>query len=218
MKTIKYPLKEKQWIAVPVDKTHIVWHGSGMRTSLTMSCGVNPVTSMIDNWNYDGEKFAMPYVIARNGDVYETFPDNEWAYHVSNVNANGYNDKRSIGILVSNELGLIKGTDNEYYAFTNQHHQNIYKGPVFETKFKGFSYWADFDEVQVDKLIELTLELCEKHKIKPILYPNKVFNAQAWSKARIVRHSSVDDAAIDFPMAPWFIEKIRKSGITLGAK
>lgn len=215
MKTIKYPLQDKQWIATDVTKTHIVWHATGMRTNITMTSGANPITSMIDNWNHDGERVAVPYIIGRNGDVYETFPDSQWAYHVSHVKANGFNDKRSIGISLSNELGLIKGTDGSYYAFTNQHHQNIYQGPVFECKYRTFEYWADFDEAQIDTLINLTLELCAKYNIEPRMYATKNFDRAVWNKTNILRHVNCDETAFDFPMSPMFIEKIKNSGIIL---
>jgi len=189
MNIIQYPLNKKQWIATKVKKTHIVWHTTLDRTQYTPVAGKpGRSTSVIDNWNNSADKHALCYVIDRNGEVYQTYPDDEWSYHTILPH---HFDKVSIPVALANEGPLII-QNFRYYAFQRAHHTTEYFGPVIKKNWNGFQYWADYSDVQVKTLIALTKQLCGKHKIdyNPNL-DSTTWNPKVWETNTVFAHSAV---------------------------
>lgn len=215
MKRVKHPLDKHQWIAYPSSKQYIVWHGTGHRTKFTPYSGLagSPV-HVINNWNNDGEKSGAPYIVDRNGTVFEVFPDTDWAHHLHINSSNGHYDKHSVAIEIANELGLTK-KDGLLYAFNSTYHQNAYLGKAWDKDYRGYNHWAELNIAQVDSLIELTLELCKKFKITPRFYNSDEFDPAVWDKATIFRHLNCRKDKTDLPLNDWVIDKIRDAGIEL---
>lgn len=212
----KYPLNEKLSIHTELEKQYIVWHGSGARTKFT-PYGKTPSkgTCIVDHWNNVKEKQGVPYVIDRGGTVFNTFDDSRWSYHLNLPTNQISYDKQSIGIVLANELNLIK-ENGRYFAFDYNHTTNEYFGKVVAQSFRGYDFWAKIDEAQIDALLELTMLLSEKYKIKPVFYSGNDWNPKAWESATILTHATVNQNALDFPpFEPWIIDKIKKAGIEI---
>lgn len=45
-----------------------------------------------------------------------------------------------------------------------------YTGESINYHWRGFSYFAQLDEAQVDAGIELTLDICRRHNIEPVFF------------------------------------------------
>lgn len=210
---INYPLNKGQWVSTKVNKKYIVWHCTEGRTVNTPYKGSpGRATTSIDSWNENTARVGAPYLIDRDGTVYKTFPDDEWIYHLNIPGSNGSFDKTSIAIEFANEAGLVK-VNNTHYAFDRIDANTIYNGPVISYLWRGYSYLADFTEAQIDAGIELTLDLCKRFNIKPKFYRDDTFNANAWTEATIIRHSTINSNKADMYLAPWIWEKISSAGI-----
>lgn len=210
----KYPLNEKLSIRTELQKQFIVWHGSGSRTKYTPYGKIpGKGTSIVDHWNNVKEKQGVAYIIDRDGTVFNTFDDSRWSYHLNlPTNQTSY-DKQSVGISLANELNLIKD-NGRFFAFDFAHNTNEYLGKVIQQSFRGYDYWAKLDESQIDSLIELTLQVADKYKIKPKFYSGADWNPKAWEQATILTHATVNKSALDFPpFETWVLDKIKRSGI-----
>jgi len=208
MNIINSPLNDKKWISSAVNKTHIVWHGSFNKTKYTNG----RATSTIDRWNNLAEKYATAYIIDRDGTVFNTFPADEWAYHLNIPTSGAQYDKHSVGITFANEQQLIK-VGSRYFAFEYEHITNLYSGPVVECEWRNRKYWARLDQQQIDTGIELSLELCKRFQLEPIFYCGVNWTPDIWKRATIFPHSAVKREVTDLLIEDWVIDKIKQSGI-----
>ena len=211
MKIIEYPLKPKGWFPESSLKKAIVLHSSNSRTGLSPLGGKKEsAKDVVDRWNVLLDKNVMPYLIDRDGTIIQTFPDDEYGYHLSLFGTQGKWDRQAIGIALVNEGGLITENKN-YYINSYANHQNIYRGPVFEKEFRNFKYWADLDPLQVDALVNLIKHLAKKHFIEPQFFvENLVFDKRVWNKATIFTHANCNANVSDLPLNDWVLKRLMK--------
>lgn len=213
----QYPLQSRRWIATETKKTHIVLHGSFSRTKYTpFGKEDGRDTSVIDNWNASDEKFGAPYLIGRDGTIYQTFDDKEWIYHLGIPGTKGYYDKISIPIMLANELNLNR-ENGRNYALGHTFSTNQYFGPTFQVDWRGQQYFAKLDAIQVDSTIDLILGLCAKHNINPVLYGDNDWNPKVWDKATIFTHANCRKDVYDLYLEPWVIDKFKAKGIEVAS-
>lgn len=214
MNIVQYPKKISIKTINP--KQYVVWHGSFSRTKYTPYGGraVKP-TALIDLWAASSEKIGAPYLINRDGTIYKVFEDSEWIHHLGLKGSKGmdtFYDKRSIPIVIANELQLIK-ENGQYYAFDYVSHLNCYNGPISTCDWHSYKYWAKVEDAQYDALLCLTKDICERHNIDPIVYTGKETGAKIWEKATIFTHSALNPTVNDFPpFSPTLIAKIKDFG------
>lgn len=213
-----YPLNEGQYVKDVSAKTHVVWHGTMGRTVHTPFNG-NPgkATSSIDWWNSDDQgRVGTTYLIDRSGTVYRCFEEKYWIFHLGLSGTNGKYDKSSVGIELANELNLIEN-DGSYYAFDKVHSSTKYEGPTFKRTWRGGVHWAALDEAQIDRAIELTLAICERHSIDPVFYyPSTIKDyPRCFTKATILCHSNCRADKKDLILEDWVWDKIKAAGIKL---
>lgn len=115
-----------------------------------------------------GNHVSVPFVIARDGTVYQLFDPEACAYHLgpSTLYANKDMSFSSIGIELSNLLCLtLKGNTlvdsygKDYCTLADTEH--YVKIPAF----RGYSYYASFTIEQYRALDTLLLDLCRKYHI-----------------------------------------------------
>jgi len=112
---------------------------------------------------------SVPFVIGRNGTVYQLFNSKYWAYHLGRGSLGGNTDgsRRTIAIELSN-IGPLTRHDGEL--------QNIYGSKYctvaeksFYTKldsvYRKYTYYSTFTDEQYDSLNKLISYLCGKHNI-----------------------------------------------------
>ena len=161
-----YPLAAKQWLAEKTDKKWVVWHGTQGRTRETPANGKpGRATTSIDDWNSKPDRVGAPYLVDRDGTIYKTFDDSEWIYHLGLKGTDGKYDRAAVGIEIANELGLSRDGE-KLHAFDFNTPNTVYTGRYLSQDWRDYHYFADFDEPQIDATIELTLDICDRHKIK----------------------------------------------------
>jgi N-acetyl-anhydromuramyl-L-alanine amidase AmpD len=116
---------------------------------------------------------SVPFVIGRNGNIYNLFFSGYWAYHLGPgaIGGNKTQSKRTLGIELSNIGGLYK---------TNQGMENYYKDiycdddqydAYLSQSFRRFDFYASFTENQYNSLITLLRYLTARYNIKRDFLP-----------------------------------------------
>jgi hypothetical protein len=212
-----YSLTRNQWFGEVTTKQYVVWHGTAGRTSHTPVFGrPGKATTSIDGWNLNADRVGAPYVVDRDGTIYKTFEDTGWIYHLGLKGTGGRYDKSSVAIEFANELALsLDG--NRFYAFGMHTPNTVYGGPYLTEDWRGFRYFAQLDEGQVDAGIELTLDICRRHNIEPVFYyPSTTFDfPRCFQVATILCHSNCRRDKTDLCLPKWVYEKIEAAGIKL---
>jgi N-acetyl-anhydromuramyl-L-alanine amidase AmpD len=92
----------------------------------------------------------------------------------------------------------------------------MYKGKVFERDFKGYKYWADYEEAQVSSLSSLLLDLCERHNIKKTLPNNSTdFKPYIEENAGVFFPCNVNRESRNMPLPQWVSNKLEAQGFKL---
>jgi N-acetylmuramoyl-L-alanine amidase len=116
---------------------------------------------------------SVPFVIGRNGKIYNLFYSGYWAYHLGpgSVGGNETQSKKTIGIEISNIGGLTqtdRGMENYYkdvYCDISQDDAYIIR------PFRRFNCFATFTDNQYDSLIILLRYLTARHNIRREFLP-----------------------------------------------
>jgi hypothetical protein len=116
----------------------------------------------------------------------------------------------------ANELALDR-EGKHHYAFGINTPNTIYTGKVLDRDWRGFQHFAQLDEAQVDAGIALTLDICDRNRIKPAFYhPSTTFDyPRCFQVATIICHSNCRADKTDLCLPDWVYEKIKKAGIRL---
>ena len=95
----------------------------------------------------------------------------------------------------------------------------VYNGPFIAHDWRGFSYFAQLDEAQVDAGIALTLDICQRHKIEPVFYyPSTTFDfPRCFQVATIICHSNCRADKTDLCLPQWVFDKIEAAGIRIAS-
>lgn len=114
-------------------------------------------------------KVSVPFVVGRNGIVYQLFGSAFWSYHLgpNAVGDNTIQSKRSVAIELSN-IGpltlkgsmLINAYGNPYCSVSETQFYT-----TLDTPFRGFSHFATFTDAQYLSLSALIKEQCSKWNI-----------------------------------------------------
>lgn len=125
-------------------------------------------------FRFNGKSTKIPhFVITREGDVLRLLKDNEFSFFIKDDNIN----ETSIIIVLENLGWLTKEPLNDYYI---NWIGNIYKGKIFEKKWRDNFFWQPYTEEQIKSCAELCKKMIEKFKInkKCIGHNTKVEGAE----------------------------------------
>ncbi|HUR12220.1 MAG TPA: N-acetylmuramoyl-L-alanine amidase [Flavitalea sp.] len=131
---------------------------------------------------------SVPFVIARDGTIYQLFSSKFWSGHIGkglgNENTGNAQDKCTIGIELSNYGFLYKRDGNLETYYSRQQSNSpvdiycsINEAEAFEklaTPFRGESYYATFTEPQYDSLIILVRYLTRQYNIRKMFLPEEI--------------------------------------------
>ena len=212
-----FPLKKGQWFPESTAKKFVVWHGTAGRTRDTPVSGrPGRATTSIEGWNLNEERVGAPYLVDRDGTIHKTFEDSGWIYHLGLKGTNGRYDRSSVAIEFANEGGLSLDGDR-LYAFGMNTPNTVYTGSFLQYEWRGFNFFAQLDEAQVDAGIALTLDICRRHDIDPVFYfPSTTCDfPRCFQVATIVCHSNCRADKTDLCLPEWVYEKIEAAGIRL---
>jgi len=219
MNVQQYPLKKGQYFADLTTKKFVVWHGTAGRTAHTPVSGrPGKATTSIDGWNNNADRVGAPWLVDRDGTVFETFNDSGWIYHLGLKGTKGAYDKQSVAIEFANE-GPLDLDGDRLYAFGMNTPNTVYNGPFITHDWRGFNFFAQLDEPQVDAGIELSLDICKRHKIEPVFYyPSTTYDfPRCFQVATIICHSNCRTDKTDLCLPQWVYEKIEAAGIRLAS-
>jgi N-acetyl-anhydromuramyl-L-alanine amidase AmpD len=154
-------------------------------------------------YRFNGSPKRLPhYLIGRDGKVIQVLEDK----YNSNFSSNDRVNSKSIVICLEN-LGWLEKVPLKL------HHinwiSNIYKGDVFDKKWRDYFFWQPYTDIQLEKTAELCKNLCEKHKIelRCVGHNTKVKGIESF--LGILTKSNFDDFATD--LSPAFdFEKFNK--------
>jgi len=155
-----YNLSEKNYISIETDKKRIVIGNS-------FSVNMDHYVGWLNRYNGNFKR-TSPYTIGINGEIYEHFNPK---YYSEIINNDDF-DKSTISILIENEGWLIKdlNEENKYITYIG----NIYNRTeeVFVKNWRGNKYWAPYNENQLNSLVLLINELCERFSIPKNVIPH----------------------------------------------
>tara|TARA_R100000664_G_scaffold34130_1_gene54237 strand:+ start:29878 stop:30501 length:624 start_codon:yes stop_codon:yes gene_type:complete len=116
----------------------------------------------------DGQYKRIPnYVISRRGKVIKNFQD----LHHSDFFGDETIDNHSIIVMLEN-LGWLKlnPLNNEYTNWIG----DIYRGKVYQKKWRDKNFWATYTDKQIESLADLVTHLCEELGIEKVLVGHNV--------------------------------------------
>jgi len=114
--------------------------------------------SSIASWASTPDHIATPYVIDRDGTIYETYSPAMWAYHLG-VKGNSAIEKASIGI----EICSYGALDKDYKTYTGK---KIEAGKAVPVDFRGQKLWERYTDEQIEALKALLPYLMKNFGIK----------------------------------------------------
>lgn len=137
--------------------------------------------SAFNSWAGDQRRVAAPYIVDRDGTVFEVFDPACWAYALGlNHPQATPTERRAIQIEIANVGPLKRRGDDLYWwpkdwgvkycglAETAKYHQADYRG---------MQYWATYTPQQEAAVCWLVALLCEKYKIPPVVAKDKLHEA-----------------------------------------
>jgi N-acetyl-anhydromuramyl-L-alanine amidase AmpD len=111
-------------------------------------------------YRYNGAYNRIPnYVVTKNGEIIQLLKNEEHSQFHSKININ----RNSITIVLENLGWLQKEPLKDYYV---NWIGDIYKGTVFEKKWRDYYFWDPYTEVQIDSTVLLVKHLIKEMKIK----------------------------------------------------
>lgn len=123
---------------------------------------------------------SVPFVVGRNGIIYNLFASKYWSYHLGPgaMGGNTAMSKECIGIEISNIGPLKKIGDNLVTTYSDT---DIYCSLAetqyytrLNTKYRGFEYFATYTAAQYEAISKLLRFLCAKYTL-----PKKFLNEPA---------------------------------------
>lgn len=123
------------------------------------------------------EHVSVPFVIGRNGIIYNLFASKYWSYHLGPgaIGGNTGMSKECIGIEISNIGPLKKVGDNLVTTYSDT---DIYCSLAetqyytkLSTKYRGYEYFATYTAAQYEAIGKLLKFLCAKYNL-----PKKFLN------------------------------------------
>lgn len=180
---IRIQLEAGEFMADKTQKTGIVVHHT--------AGGPNAANVITGSWENDktanGGKLAVAtsFVIggpmssnpAMDGQIYMAFPDENWAHHLGTKAANNSQlNRQTIGIEICNWGPITKTKEGKFVTYVGSElaAEHVYK---LDKPFRGFTWYHEYSDKQIESTKKLILALAEKWKINP----KKVWNLESFN-------------------------------------
>jgi len=140
------------------------------KTAIVLHFTVGYLTGDLATLIEQSSHMSVPYVIGRNGTVYQLFDPKYWAYHLGRgtVGGNTVNSKRTIAIELSNIGPLSRDNAKELSSIYGSRYCDIVEKDYYtklQTTYRKYSYYATFTDKQYETLSQLISYLCGKFNI-----------------------------------------------------
>lgn len=131
--------------------------------------------STINYWLSNRERISTHFIIDRDGTIYQCIPlEKAWGYHLYVASPGNKIDRKykklssqydaqSVGVELAN-YGYVNFVDGKFVNYVGKliHHDRIVK---LDKPCKGYYYWEDYTQEQVNSLKSLLLFLLEEYPI-----------------------------------------------------
>lgn len=148
----KIPLKENQYYQGVYQKKYIVLHHTAGGSA----------ASSIAGWAATPEHIATPYVIDRDGTIYECFDPKFWAYSLG-VKGQTSLEKATIAIEIAC-YGALTEKNGKLVTYTGKEIP-ANKSIRLDKSFRGYQLWESYTPEQIQALKILIPYLMDKFKI-----------------------------------------------------
>lgn len=121
--------------------------------------------STFEYWKQDPARIGTAFIVERDGMIYQTFPEDRWAYHLGLKGADaagGRHERRSIGIEIASEGALVE-KDGGLFAFGGTRHVDRLKSFDLGFAWRGFRYFDAYDPPQLEAVFLLVADLLDRH-------------------------------------------------------
>jgi N-acetyl-anhydromuramyl-L-alanine amidase AmpD len=137
-------------------------------------------------YRYNKKNPYLPnYVIEKTGQIYQIMNPENYSNYMGQKSV----DENAIIISIEN-LGWLKKNplDNTFVNWVG----DIYKKEVYEKKWRDYFFWDPHQELQINKLSELIIELCDEFKIPKTCLGNNVTQDGVENFKGVVSKSNFD--------------------------
>lgn len=212
IKIVNQLLPEFEYFKEPHQKNQIVLHHT-----------VSNIGKYVADWfkaDRGKSKIAVPYVIEKDGTIYKLFEPEYWAWHIGK-GSNTKHNAHSIAIELVNEGVLYKRDNGEFYWWIDEKNPQgkyRYKDKTTELKesYRGYKYFANYTDEQIEALLVLLGELMDKFKIEPQFSNTFEYDEKFRNFNGIVMHCNLRSdktdlsPAFDLKIINKFIEDYKK--------
>jgi len=159
----------------PKNVTDFFYPDPQNKTGIVLHFTVGYLTGDLGTLIEQGSHMSVPFVIGRNGTVYQLFNSKYWSYHLGRgaVGGNTVNSKRTIAIELSN-IGPLTRHDGELRNIYGSKYCTVAE-KTFYTKlnssYRQYTYYSTFTDEQYDSLSKLISYLCGKFNIPRTFLP-----------------------------------------------
>lgn len=189
--TTKYKLLENNYNQLEQEKKYIIL-GNTMRNDM------KHFYSWVTRYNGEYKKTAH-YTITKNGEIINHFDDKYYSDYFNDVNLN----KNSVIILLENE-GYLINKENSYINWFG----DIYKGEVYQKRWRGYEFWDKYTDNQLDATVFLINNICNKLGIAKNVVNHNIKIDISTQNNNIFYKSNID--RIFFDLNPsWEFEKFK---------
>lgn len=192
----KLPLAANQYYQGVYPKKYIVLHHTGGGSA----------ASSVAHWAANPEHIATPYLIDRDGTIYECFDAKYWAYSLG-VKGLTSLEKATIAIEICS-YGNLTLKNGKYIAWTGR---EIEPSKVVKMNFRGFDYYEGYTPEQIASLKVLLPYLLDRFKI-PLQADRKNFweyKNPATLPPGIYSHTTVRKDKVDIFPQPGLVELVK---------
>lgn len=194
----KLPLASNQYYQGVYTKKYIFLHHTAGGSA----------ASSVAHWASNPDHIATPYIIDRDGTIYETYNPKFWSYHLG-VKGNSAIEKASIGIEICC-YGALTEKNGQWITYTGK---AILKDKTVKLAepFRNFQTWEAYTPEQIESLKQLIPYLMDKFKIKKQDNVDKFWEYQDPSKLSpgIWSHTTVRKDKLDIFPQPSIIEVVK---------
>lgn len=154
------------------------------------SINVKSYITALKNRHFGKFNRVPNYIVTKDGFILQMLNDSQYTNILNNKKIN----KQSIIVSLEN-LGWLEKEP------LKNHHINwigdIYKGKVFEKKWREKFFWDPYTEKQIDSLAKLCIELTKKHKINLNCIGHNTKISKVDSFDGIITRSNIDETRTD---------------------
>ena len=176
-----YKIKEENHYKTKTAKTQIV-------VGVSLRKNSNHITRL-QHKDYGKTKKWNTYTINRDGMVYQHFDDK----HYTDFLGIKEGDKHSVSIVLENMGALFQIANGKHINWLNEVCE---EEKVVEKEWLGYGFWESFPDEQLESLISLCGEICEKYDIpKAFMEFNHYHKQTNKFKGIVFRGNYVEDSS-----------------------